>query len=491
MTVGTGVNIWQPGVLSVTGTGAPPAAQIISAQLTYGALGTCQGGTLKLARLPAVAARSAVWQVNMAGQPGAVFAGLVDQVSQQPGELADVPLLAPHRVTLDALGAAVGSPYALSTFGVAAPVVAATETMATAITRALDPLPTADYGVGPELAAAIGTPDSATFQTYDVSDSRTLSVRSLGYSFPDYVTDAIFDPGDGWQKSLYFRNPPATVLRRSATATADPAIVSATVPLAVTFSKNSSGMANIDEARTYEAFYGTPPEGASVTGGTLVGTGYAPWRFAFVMPVPSDVLKYSNLTVTGALNIGSVTPQRKSFNWAVNGNPVQTTEDSQDSGTVVTMRLLAPPENGLPLVNLSEQELRPFPGNFGTFTVNFNVPGWRDDLAGRTLWLEVAVSQTKGHKVVATLKNAVVSITRSTPNVGAVVMPPGWTAPYVTGPIFEVKLKGWHIPPFKITGLPGGLEQMAAGATVTFSRNEVTTTITTVAWPYEGQRRGG
>lgn len=471
MTVGTGVNIWQPGVLSVTGTGAPPAAQIISAQLTYGALGTCQGGTLKLARLPVVAARSAIWQVGMAGQPGPVFAGVIDQVAQQPGELADVPLLAPHRVTLDAVGAAVGSPYALTTYGVDAPVVGDFETMSAALSRALDPFPTADYGISPELTAALGKPDSAAFATYDVSDARTLAVRNLGYGFPDYVTDAVFDPGDGWQKYRYYRGPGDYVLRRTASATADPAIIDASTTDSP--QRTAKTLANTISYKYLDTIYADGQQytyaGNRLDSAILVETG----RYVITLPADTPTLKTDAVRVEVPITLVS--------------NDSMSGTDPGDSGPDVVVTVTHTPSGATSTLRsrLRRTEVAK------KFTLAFDFP--RDvAVAGGefVVQIEMMASGT-GRNAVMQFDPIIFRLTRRKPNVTAVQMPAGWTAPYITGPIFEVKLKGWHIPPFKITGLPGGLEQMAAGATVTFSRNEATTTITTVAWPYEGQRRGG
>lgn len=496
MTTGTGKLNFAggKGTLTAVGDGAPSGARIISGQFVYGALGSCQGGTAKLAALPGFAARSARWQFKLtdADGEGNVFAGIVDQATQAPGELADVPLIAPHRQHAEGLGV----PISAGTSGVRAyalnpPYVAPTERMIDAISRALDPYPTADYGIGPDLIGVYGLPDHAPYATYNI-DARATKFRSLGYMIPDYVTDALFDPGDGWEKYTYSRYPGNFILRRTGQATADPAILTADFTPQVSFTKFTGSQAGIGESREYAAFFGTAPAGAATTGGSFSGTGRMPWTFSFTMPTNSTVQKYADLQIGASVYIASTVPQTQTFNWTVDGKAVQTTETSQDSGTVISFRLyaLGNGNTGVPAIPLAEQQFSPQPGNFGTYAVKFDVPGWRDDLAGRVLNLEVTVSQTKGHKVTLTLNNATARLTRSYPNMNAVVMPAGWAAPYQIGPIYEFVLPGWHVPPLLITGLPGGASQMAAGCTVIWNRGEASTLVTTQAWPYAGQRRG-
>lgn len=469
MTVGTGRHIWNPGVLSISGSGAPLASQIISATLTYGALGTCQGGTIKTARLPAVGARDNLWQVGMDGE-GVVFAGVVDQATQAGGELADVPLLAPHRVTLEGLGETVGAPYNLRQFGVYAPYTQAHERLLDVVTRVLDPSPTADYGVGPELVAAIGVPEQATPQVYTL-DSNVLSIRSLGYGIPDYTTDALFDPGDGWQKYVYRRGGvPPYALRKTGQATAEQATVTQTTDLGwnyVAVGQNE-----------YAAAY--PANTIYADGGNREYRG--PLDLATTSP-SFDVGRYWAV-------LGSNTPTRRARKltiicpFTVTGldkiaadkgatSPVLTIRLTHASGAVgAYTQALAASHVGLSLAANFEVPADLLSGG-GEFRVDYQLGNF--------------ASNYSVHLAVQPIRSV---LEVETPNTGNVVMPDGWYAPFAVGPVFELRLRGWHIPPFRIRGLPGGLEQMAAGATVTYNRQEVTTTITTMAWPYAGQRRG-
>lgn len=89
--------------------------------------------------------------------------------------------------------------------------------------------------------------------------------------------------------------------------------------------------------------------------------------------------------------------------------------------------------------------------------------------------------QDTGKSIKITFRPIEVAIECETPNLTQVRMPEGWQTPFFTGPSYELKFRGWHVPPLQIAGLSGGI-QYAAGSTVTWDKSEYTTTVTTGTW---------
>lgn len=487
MPVGTGRHIWTPGTLSVLGTGAPQPEEVIAATLTYGGLGTCQGGNIKLAQPSVSGARDRIWQVQLQNE-GNVFAGILDHVTYNAGELLDVPLLAPHRQNLEGLGEQIGSPYHLSlqSFGITPAGVPFNKTMSEVLADMLDPYPNADYGVGPDLVPAVGQPVNASYVTYSV-DERTYSLKNLGYAIPDYITDAVFSPGGDFQDYVYKRTVPDFIARKTGTVSANPTILQEVQPLILGMTKGRSDLADPGVPTSYENFFGTPPMDYPYSTWAY-GTGQLAWIYSFYYPTNWSWIKYGTITLRGKFTVISVVPTRRAFTWNWGTGDVITYEMSQDDGTVLGFRLFAPAWNGQPEVTLGVQTMNPQAGTQGVFTGQFDIqpdPTW----AGRPIEFQMYISQTRGHNVLMSMDGATGTVQTSRPNTDQLIYPAGWTAPFVTGPVFELLLPGWHIPPFRITNLPGGLDQMAVGSTVTYNKDECYTKVTTVAWPYEGQRR--
>lgn len=67
--------------------------------------------------------------------------------------------------------------------------------------------------------------------------------------------------------------------------------------------------------------------------------------------------------------------------------------------------------------------------------------------------------------------------------------PASFSRPFYDGPTYRVYVRGIHIPPLLIKGLPGGLEQYAAGATVRLRRGSYQTEIWTQTLPDVGAPR--
>ncbi|AWN22474.1 hypothetical protein DKM44_03840 [Deinococcus irradiatisoli] len=135
---------------------------------------------------------------------------------------------------------------------------------------------------------------------------------------------------------------------------------------------------------------------------------------------------------------------------------------------------------------LVDGKFTPRLGQMGVYNVALEVPAAQK---GQTVTAEVQLYQAKGHAITMTVLEATAAATIEIPNTPGLIYPDGWTAPFKVGPVYKIKLKGWHVPPFRIL-FPWGLIQYAAGAVVTWNKNEASTEITTAAWPYPGQKRG-
>lgn len=445
--VGTGQHIWNPSTLSIAGTGAPQGSQIITGQFAYGALGTCQNSRIQTVYLPAVGVRNADWRVYMDGQ-GAVWAGVVDQAIQQEGELATTELFGKHRVDEEAYGAQVG---ASNQYGVYAWYVDPYTRKIDYINKLLEPYPTADYGTGPDLVTAIGLPQNASYRTYDLA-SGYLSLTSRGYAIPDYVTDALFDPGEGWQKYTYSRYPPNYVVRKGQSLSVNPSTVMTEENANVIA---QSGLSLNGSSQTFQNEYGQLG---------IRTSGASPTR------------RNKKLIVTIPYKLTSIHTDYV-MRLICNYNRTNDYDSSKNVYGVATADITVKPfeaHNQKSLILEFPEELV---RDAGEIYININVffVDKTDTYLDQMGTVQLGAYTAK--------------LTYEHPNTAAVTMPEGWAAPYAVGPIYEIKLRGWHIPPFLITGLPSGLSQMAAGSVVTWNKDEVTTTITTAAWPYAGQRR--
>lgn len=606
---GTGSSNFQAGdgQLYADGVHAPAGEDIISASFVYGALGTCQGGSLKLAKQPDVVARRARWRFRLGDEY--VHAGIVDQVNEAPGDLFDVPLIAPHRQHLDAYGApSTSNAEGLRVFGLAMTEPQPHERLVDVLGRVMDVYPTAEYGIGPDLFAAVGLPEMATPVDLPIDDN-VDTVKPMGYSFPNYVTDALFDPGEGWPKYTYHRDTPDHVLRRSATATADPAIITKqdttiqavrdTTPVAPVVTEGvTHSFNNIIEADNVERTYAEVDSTA-----TAILSDVGVWKFTtpadtqerrnrkvrircpFMMakmaPYPSfarvifeNIQGVINLipggsgssiivgggsgatlnsTLSGLSNTATLDEVRAKVQEQIdfmNGTLKTTLNQTAStvSAAVLDITQLAQRVNELSsntvdaqgnLTNIAQevQKIADKLNSLGTQTRDFNqtmvsprgTPKRGDIKLLVSLYLNGEVVSTQSHamketdaglelaftfevdkieagvacevryemieqdtgrSITITFRPIEVTVDYDTPNVEGVKMPDGWTTPFEVGPIYQFRVKGWHVPPLRITGLPGGVSQMAAGSVVTWHRGEASTLITTQSWPYAGQRRG-
>lgn len=416
-----------------------PPEELISASLTYGSLGTCQGGTLRTA---APWPDTGHYTLHLDGQN--VYAGIAQPGGNRPGELRDITLLAPHRIDMEIPGA---NPT-VTTYGVPFVGPLPHERLIDVITRQLDPHPTSEYGQRPDGTRVLGRPESAPYLTLDAGQA--VSVADLGPQDTGYVTHAVFDPGDGWDKTVYSRFELLPVPARTDAATADPAILTATQTLAPAPRPGVTQSAYFDGVeRNLTQGFAVVQVALPAPTGTRKSTGVVwPVRFAATsIPAGHTVTVY----LTCAL------------------------ETSTDPA--IQRVVIRPADASLELraeFALNAEQTRPG----GTLILDAWVTCRRD--SDGTISTEPAG---------VVLQPTAATLTYETPNTAGVIMPDGWTAPLTQGRTYELTVPGWHVPPLRITGLPGGA-QMAAGTTVTWTADECRTTITTQAWPFAGQRRG-
>lgn len=233
ITTGTGGITWKPKRIKVTDAQTVNVGSTVpSGQLTFGPLGACQGGQLGLVTLPgawAGQARRHLLRTRLESEQGegALHAGILDQaVATLGGGLRNLNMLPPHEAFIDVpnmpLGG-VGWITGTRLYGIPGPSMATGETLKSAMEKLLEPFPNSEVGVGPDLAVVAGRPENAAPAVYSF-DRRAQNFVNKGLNIPNYVTDAVFDPGDGWPVTVYSRNPPNYIVRRTASATADPAI---------------------------------------------------------------------------------------------------------------------------------------------------------------------------------------------------------------------------------------------------------------------------
>lgn len=450
--------------LAVTGTGAIKGEEIIGAEFVYGALGTCQSATLRTRSAPDHLGRSALWQFKLGTDD--VFRGIVDTANDPPGELAQIGLLGPHRQTLGGLGEGMTG----QVFGIPTSTTQAQphEVWEEVLNKILQPYPNADYGERPDGVRVMGLAEFASPAEFAV-DERAFRVTPLGVTFPDYVTDVVFDPGENWKKYTYKRNPPDFVVRRTAAASAKPTTVLQPYPVVwerkvYNMSSSLRQINNTIIADGVERSYA----------GNLAGT--SPIReygwYGADLPADNDEARAAPCKVRCPYTLTGLEHSPDATNFS---DPLLTvTLLHGTSGAIGSFTAALKKEHvGMAL------------------TADFDVP--KEIMAqGSGFKLEYNLDNFSTFQQVKLIVSPILTeYNREVPNTVGLEMPPGWTAPYVTEPRYEVRVPGWHIPPLRVSGLPGGRTQMAAGTTVVWNGKEASTLITTAAWPFSGQQRSG
>ncbi|WP_278911762.1 hypothetical protein [Deinococcus wulumuqiensis] len=468
--------------LSVAGYRAPAADALISAEFTYGGSGTCQGGTVRPVDTMSEG-RDAEWFFSLDSE--SVFRGIPDNISDGDGQLAQVSLLPPHRPRLGGLGESLGAVSA-----------GEFETLAAALERELGNRPDADVGITPEGYEITGVPFASGSYGANIYtlDDRAYDVRYIGSTYPDAVTDAVFDPGEGWRKYKYQRMPPAYALRRTGQAKADPAI--AELPASVWLSgpiPTDDLLTPVGQSAVYSTFMGTPPKGYTWQS-SLFPRRFGAWRWTWDYPADTDVQRIRDVEITVAVYVASVAEQRREFTWNKSGSlsaqsgetlpdnapaTVTTFEASRDDGTTISLTLYLIRDGKREVLGAPQVLMPRTTNSVGTFSSTFQVP---EQFAGSRLEAEVAIKQTNGHRIEMQVQTASIKAVRQFPNTAGVQMPEGWDKPFRTPARLEFRLPGWHRPPFDVIWWGG--RQPVASATVTWNRGECSTLITTGALGY-------
>ncbi|ANC72968.1 hypothetical protein [Deinococcus radiodurans] len=498
-------------MLTALGWGAPSSDEIISAEFTYGGAGTCQSATIRPVNTYA-GGRAANWEFRLGGWQ--VFQGIPDGISDADGQLAQISLMAPHRPRLGGLGESLAGVQA-----------GPFETLSAALERELGSMPEADIGIRPDGTEVAEVPGGGG----SVGADETYEVRYIGPAYPDAVTDAVFDPGDGWRKYAYKRDCPPYALRRTASAKADPAIITKEetgVPVTrvggysspVTTGEVTHYFSDLIEADGVERMYA---EKDSTKTETVSDVG----NWTFSTPKDTDVRRNQKVKVRCPFLVTAIAayPPPVPVVFVSNtgggdsgGGSGETPDPIKPAPTneELAQRLDAA-ENRVFRIERQTQaadETRRTPRGtprFGELKLLISLYLMGDDgdqvldttahvFKEQDIALEQAVSfevgkvgeganfrvryelieQDTGRSLTIAFRPLEVAIEYTAPNVEGVQMPEGWEKPFVTEARHEVRVPGWHIPPLTVLGQP------AASAVVTWNRGECSTLITTGALGY-------
>lgn len=471
ITTGTGAMSWAPGQLSLEAySGLPlgsPAevlpdagrtANIIEAKLTYGALGTCQGGTLVLAgMLPdwATWGRLVRLRLTDASGTGYVFAGVVQAANNSAPNRAQVTLLAPYDLYGDApVTASMPLISAYRNYGVGSLPNVGGESWSAHHSRELAASPEGDRGIGPDLALVIGVPASASRASYTV-DGRATGLTRKPAAIPPYITDLYWDPGNGWTPWSTSRAVPPFTPRKLATASANPATLTNNATFGFVRFTGQTGTAG--------SVSGTSsPVSISISGSN---PGIAPALSYQTNPYGGSGSGISQLSAVINFNVSGTTASGS--NWP-------------------SFRYGASywgPGGVRPNVYVGSIKL----DSTGAGQIKFD---WTSDMLAQGGDLRGLLEvYPNGGSVSITFTDPAAPYSYQTPNYAGIQYPPGWTAPFVGTDTYEFRLPGWHVPPISVSGLPGGLSQNVGGAEVTWHHQNASTLILTGARPYPGQQR--
>lgn len=442
--------------LAASGLNAPSADELISAEFTYGGGGSCQSATIRPIDTNSQG-RDAEWLFSLSGTP--VFRGIPDSISDSDGQLAQINLLAPHRPRLGAL--------ATSLAGVQA---GAYETLSTALERELGDFPAADIGIRADGSEVAGVPTGGA--TYTLND-RAYDIRYIGPTYPDAVTDAVFESEQG-AKYTYQRTCPPYALRRTGQATTGDQPRSLTVSETVNWTRTGVTLEN-DVSHIYaNSIYGDGQQRSYSNHVTAGGAAYMEsGRYTTMLPADDATRRTEQFTVTCPLVFHRVVGRTE---WGVEDATVDTSAARVD----VQIHVKHVPTGKLISYETSfgKHSARGITINA---TFDFGALGDGGEVEIQYL-LRCAGVELNAY---LTFFPPTTEFKRSKPNLEAVIMPEGWERPFRTDSRFEFRLLGWHIPPFRVSGLPNHRSQMVASASVTWNKSECSTLIATEAVGYD------
>ena len=428
------------------------AAGAITMQLQLGPLGTLTTGSLGIVNMPAAWEftpwpRTLRFKLTSELGTGYIATALVNNAGRNPGALDNVPLTGRQSLWLDGPGV-----VPLVAFG-AVPILNTSTIIRTAVETALKAYPNSEAGVAADLQNVVGRPESCSYAEYTL-DSRALDQRRIGYTLTEYYTDAIFDPGNGFEPRAYgLAGLSSMVPHRTGQATATPVTLKGPESQALVWTPSYPASAQ-GTTTTYQA--------------TTSGDVQAQWSANFSVPMPSAQAIYAGAKIELRIYIESVEV-----------NDYAGTPSTDGHQTSFQLALYGP--GGLRVVQYLDMPK----GFTGLMIQPLEVPA---DLYGVPLEASILLDlRNLSHKVTMRLDESYLISDVERPNYDGVQMPAGWGLTPFIGPTFEFKLPGIHIPPLLIHGLPGGLSQFAAGAEITWNKGEASTKIITAALPYGGQ----
>lgn len=475
ITAGKGRSAWHPTRMKFECHAAPPFGEpdelltfeVITAQLSFGSLGTLRGGTLTVYGLPAGWAdhpwpRLVRVRLESEHGEGYIAAGIAQVGARTAGELTTVTLVGVETAYLDSSDAgavmAGGSltPGGVLAVGLAMPQTAGAQTRRQAIDAALEPFPSGEAGVTADLVGIIGYPEAAAEAGDYLVDDRARNLRDLGHTITDYVTDATYQAGAEWPLHRYSRQDvPPFAPRRTAVITLDP--MTETVDEEVT----------PETGGTLGPLY--PVEGLHSTRTWLVRIPASYATDVGQRPAVWGRLRGLRLKISYQVEIKHPEPVVLTLQVIRrDGSTFNLPPQNLSTSGVVNMDWEVPPELWNELAQQGSQHIdRVLIHSSGAVPAN-STPETRNTFG---------------------LLSARVVMTREYERADQIVMPHGWNMPYAVGPTHEFDLEGVHVPPFRARGLPGGASQMVAGVVVAWNRNEGQTKCLTGALPYPGQRR--
>lgn len=456
----------------------------ITVSLSLGSLGTLRDGNIGFSRLPPTwegRAWPRMVRVRLESEHGTgyIAAGIAEAAVTRRGEVSGVPLTGIEGVFLGQpattdpvtgpahpLDGGLLTPGGVAAFGIGAPAVQDGQTRLEALEAALDPHPDGEFGVTADLAGVFGVPGGVPGAAEYTLDHRAYGFRSLGYTVTDYVTDLIYQGGEGYPvRTLRRTDLPPYAPRRTERVTLDPMTET------------------VEEAR--------PADMAGTLGDTFPVEGLNSERTWIATLPPAYWLPSAGLRV---LDHGPLRGVKLRMRYV--------SEIKTPHSVFFTLRMEFSDQQGTPswqLLSLPPMAV----AMSGTFTQDWELPAemWQDNPQNRHLrrvWVvvngDVPAGSTPETRNRFGLNAFELVATREYDRYSHLLYgewprPPGWGAPYVVGPTYEFSLPGVHVPPLRVHGLPGGRSQMVAGAQVTWHRGEASTKLLTGALPYPGQRR--
>ena len=553
LTTGTGQIAWQPQRLSAEAYAFDPATisetlpstdrslNVLEGMFPYGPIGVCRaGGTCVLSKVPTgwidnPYPRLLRFKLQSEHGTGYVYSAIVKEVKKD-GKRALVDLIsvqdkyAQRSLYTGGLLSYPGLVGAERYLGISPPSgLPPTTIRESAWNDRLAGALNSEWGVGPDMVGAAGIPEGGTPFEYTIN-SLAKDLASQGFVIPDYATEWIFDPGDGWDKTRGSRYPPPWTPERTVSASADPATIPQTFTLEAT--RDSSAIASVsgggktrsfanvivadDEPRSYSEVDSTATELKSDAGlYTLIvppdSTGQRNQKLTVQVPFkllapsgtpgsapvievppppPPTTGIFSRPQLTSDSDTQAVKDRVNALQDDMNGvfdraqqmygaaYTVRGTPRSTDPTLVVALlqsgEVVA--SQVIPLTDAIygiEQAAK--------FDIDQNLSG------GATLQIRLELTTQDTRRLITLIFRPITgSLEAEVPNVGGIVVPREFYYPYFAGPTYQFSLRAWVAPPVRVLNLPGGQTQYLAQSEVHWTSKGAMSVLTTAAMRWRG-----